>query len=116
MTHKTAAMIGERKIDWAQVARNPKFVELHRRKVKFLFGWWMISAIIYLALLLSVGLAPDLIATRIVGDINFGYFFIMSLFIYGWFIAGYYAFWANRVSDKITAQLVEELKEGEIKR
>ncbi len=113
MTAKEGITVkGQSKTDWARIAANPKFMELHRRKVKFLFGWWIISTIIYLILLVGAGLTPGLFATRIVGDINFGYLFIISLFIYGWIIAGYYASWANRVSDKITAELVEEFKEG----
>jgi uncharacterized membrane protein (DUF485 family) len=109
-------MTGHNETDWAQITTNPKFVELHRRKVKFLFGWWIVSTIIYLVLLIGAGLAPKLFACRIVGDINFGYVFIISLFIYCWAVAGYYAVWANRVSDKITAELVAEFEEAGVKK
>ena len=109
-------MTGQNERDWAQIARNPKFVELHRRKVTFLFGWWMISTLVYLVLLVGAGLAPKLFAWRIVGDINFAYVFVISLFIYCWAVAGYYALWANRVSDKLTADLVKEFKQSGVKK
>lgn len=108
--------VEQSKADWAQVASDPRFVELHRRKGRFLFGWWIVSTIIYLVLLVGAGLAPKLFAASIIGDMNFGYLFILSLFIYCWIVAGYYASWANRVSDKITAELVETFKEGGTKK
>ncbi len=98
--------------DWAQFAKDPAFVELHRRKVRFLFGWWIVSTIIYLFLLAGAGLAPRLFAKQIIGDINFGYLFILVSFVYGWFVAGYYAYWANKFSDKMTADLVERFRQG----
>jgi uncharacterized membrane protein (DUF485 family) len=115
MTKDLGATTKPDKTEWAKIAANPKFVELHRRKVRFLFGWWLISTLVYLAILLGAGLAPKLFAGRVIGDINFGYFFILSMFVYCWFIAAYYASWANRVSDKLTAELVQELKEGGVK-
>ncbi len=36
--------------DWAAIANNPKFEEIHRRKTVFLFGWWIFSTIYYFLL------------------------------------------------------------------
>jgi len=105
--------VEERKADWAQIAANPRFQELHGRKVKFLFGWWIFSIIIYVIFLVcSILFAQSFFAWRVIGDINIGYLLILVLFVYCWWLAGYYASWANKVSDRITTELVEELKEG----
>jgi uncharacterized membrane protein (DUF485 family) len=103
---------GSKQADWGRIAKDPRFVELHRKKMRFLFGWWIVSTLIYLAILISAGTAPRLFGARVIGDMNFGYIIILSSFIYCWFVAGYYASWANRVSDKLTAKLVEEFRQG----
>ncbi|HTY21543.1 MAG TPA: DUF485 domain-containing protein [Desulfomonilaceae bacterium] len=106
-------MVEEKKADWAAIAANPRFAELHHRKVGFLFGWWIISIIIYVIFLVcSILFAQSFFAWRVIGDINIGYLLILVLFVYCWWLAGYYASWANKVSDRITTELVEELKEG----
>lgn len=97
---------------WARIASNPKFKDLHRKKVKFLFGWWIFSTVIYIVFLASANLAGNLFGWRIIGDINFGYLAVLTLFVYCWFIAGFYAAWANKVADKITEELIGELKKG----
>ena len=103
------------KADWSKIARNPRFRELHRRKVKFLFGWWIFSTVIYVIFLVTANLGQKLYGWRVIGDINLGYLLVLALFVYCWFVAGYYASWANKFSDKMTADLVEELKQGGIK-
>ncbi|MGO9119216.1 MAG: DUF485 domain-containing protein [Desulfomonilaceae bacterium] len=105
-------MTEEHRTDWAQVARDPKFVELRRRKERFLFGWWIISTVIFIIFLVCSILATKVFALRVIGDINVGYLLILLLFIYCWFIAGYYAWWANKVSDPLTTGLLAEFREG----
>jgi uncharacterized membrane protein (DUF485 family) len=102
-------------IDWAKIAKNPMFVDLHRRKAVFLFGWWTFSTIFYFLLPIGAGSASGLFGWKIVGHINFGYFFALSQFFVSWIIAMYYASWANRVSDRITVQLVKELRTSGMK-
>ena len=36
--------MAERQYDWAAIAKNPKFIELHHKKHLFLFGWWIFSS------------------------------------------------------------------------
>lgn len=102
----------QKQVDWAQIAANPRFKQLHRKKVRFLFGWWLISTVIYVIFLVCANLTQKLFSWRVIGDINFGYLAILGLFIYCWFIAGFYASWANKVADKITDDLIGELKRG----
>lgn len=101
--------MGQKKIDWAAIARNPKFVELHHRKSIFLFGWWTFSCIFYFLLPIGAAYAPGLFKIKILGNINFGYFFALSQFFVSWGIALYYAKVANRDFDRLTRELVQEL-------
>ena len=31
--------MADKQYDWAAIAKNPKFIELHHKKQAFLFGW-----------------------------------------------------------------------------
>ncbi|MGC8605823.1 MAG: DUF485 domain-containing protein [Desulfomonilaceae bacterium] len=106
----------QNRTDWSEIARNPRFRELRRRKEKFLFGWWIVSATIFVIFLVVANLGRNLYGFRVVGEINLGYLLVLALFVYCWFIAGYYASWANRFADKMTADLVEEFKQGGFKK
>ncbi|HMK35249.1 MAG TPA: DUF485 domain-containing protein [Desulfomonilaceae bacterium] len=99
-----------KKEDWAAIARNPKFKEIHKRKTVFLFGWWIFSSIYYFLLPIGAGAAPNLFSLKVIGNINFGYLFALSQFFVSWAIAIYYASWANKVSDRLTTELLSELK------
>ena len=98
--------------DWATIAKNPTFVHLHRRKALFLFGWWAFSTIYYLLLPIGAGVVPELFSWKIAGDMNFGSLFVLSQFVVCWAIAVHYLIWSNRVSDKITGELLEDIRTG----
>jgi uncharacterized membrane protein (DUF485 family) len=95
--------------DWAAIAENPKFKEIHRRKTVFLFGWWIFSTVYYFLLPIGAGAAPGLFSAKVIGNINFGYLFALSQFFVSWGIAMYYKSWANKVSDRLTQELLAEL-------
>lgn len=99
-------------IDWATIAKKPRFVELHRRKCLFLFGWWAFSTVYYLLLPIGAGGHPELFSWKIAGDLNFGCLFVLSQFVVCWAIALLYLAWSNRVSDRITSELLEEIRTG----
>lgn len=94
---------------WAAIARNPKFIELRKRKTTFLFGWWVFSTIYYFLLPIGAGAAPEFFGVKVIGNINMGYLFALSQFFVSWAIAMYYASWANRFSDRLTKELLDEL-------
>jgi uncharacterized membrane protein (DUF485 family) len=102
--------------DWDAIAESPKFRELHRRKTKFLFGWWAFAAVFYLLLLLGAGYAPDLFKVKVIGNINVCYLFALLQFLSSWGIAMYYAHVANKDFDRLTLELVDELeKKGRVR-
>ncbi len=102
--------MAEKKEDWAAIARNPKFRELHRRKAYFLFGWWIFSTVYYFLLPIGAGAAPGFFSIKVIGAVNIGYLFALSQFFVSWAIALYYWGWANKVSDRLTSELIDELK------
>jgi len=101
--------MAERRYDWAAIAANPKFVELHRRKTIFLFGWWIVSTIYYFLLPISAAYTPDLFKVKVVGPVNIGYLFALSQFFISWGIALYYSHIANKDFDRLTRELVDDL-------
>nr|WP_145017334.1 DUF485 domain-containing protein [Geobacter argillaceus] len=96
--------------DWSAIARNPKFVELHRKKSVFLFGWWIFSTVYYFLLPIGAAYTPSLFKIKVIGVLNFGYIFALSQFVVSWALAHYYAHVANRDFDRLTRELVDELR------
>lgn len=101
--------MAEIKYDWATIAKNPKFMELHHKKSAFLFGWWIFSTVFYFLLPIGAAYTPGLFKIKIAGVINFGYLFALSQFFVSWGLAIYYANVANKHFDRMTKDLVDEL-------
>lgn len=98
--------MSEKSCDWNEIASNPKFVELKRRKNLFLFTWWIASTVYYLLLPIISGYMPQVFNVKVFGVINFGYLFILSQFVVAFGIAIYYAHVANKDFDRLTKELV----------
>lgn len=98
-----------KKYDWDAIAANPKFLELHRRKTTFLFGWWGFAVFFYFILIVGVGYVPDFFRVKVIGNINVCYVFALLQFLSSWGIAIYYAHVANKDFDRLTEELVNEL-------
>lgn len=103
----------ETKINWAAVANHPKFVELHRAKMRFLVGLWLIGAVSYFLVLVGAVSAPTLFNTKIFGRLNFGYLFCLFQFVLAWAIAIYYTRRSNNEFDPLTKELVELISKEE---
>ena len=99
-----------KKYNWSEVARNPKYLELKRRKRVFLFGWWFAASVYYFSLPILSGYWPELFKVKLIGVINFGYLFILSQFVVAFFVAIYYTKVANNVFDRMTADLLKEIQ------
>lgn len=96
--------------DWAAIAKHPKFIELHRRKTFFLYGWWAFSAGFYFLLLLGAGYTPKLFSVEVIGNINVGYLLALGQFIVSFGIAIYYGKVADRDFDRLANELVDVIK------
>ncbi len=99
--------MAEMEINWAAIASHPKFVELHRAKMRFLVGLWVVGATSYFLLLIGAITAPDLFNTKIIGRLNFGYLFCLFQFVLSWAIAVYYTRRSNKEFDPLTKELVD---------
>ncbi|GLI39112.1 DUF485 domain-containing protein [Geobacter hydrogenophilus] len=96
--------------DWGNIARNPKYLELKRKKRVFLFGWWAASSAFYFMLPVLSGYFPELFKMKIIGVVNFGYLFILSQFVAAFFVAFIYTRVANNQFDRLTDELVREIQ------
>lgn len=102
--------MAERQYSWSEVARNPKYLELKRKKRVFLFGWWIAASIYYFSLPILSGYFPELFRIKLFGAVNFGYIFILSQFLVAIFVAMYYTKIANSDFDRMTDELVKEIQ------
>lgn len=64
----------------------------------------------YLLLPIGAGTVPGFFGVRVIGNVNLGFLFALSQFFVSCALAVYYASWANKVSDRLTEELVSELK------
>jgi len=102
--------MGTKTYNWSDIAKNPKYLELKRRKRVFLFGWWIAASIYYFSLPLLSGYFPALFKIKLIGVINFGYLFILSQFLVAIFVAIYYTKVANTDFDRMTEELLKDIQ------
>lgn len=102
-------MKGMERADWVRIAESPKFIELHDRKTRFLFGWLIAFTVFFFLVPLGAGYLPELYRLKVVGNINFAYLMVMFQFVGSWALAIHYTRWANNVSDPLSAQVKEEM-------
>ena len=102
--------MAEKSYNWSEIARNPKYLELKRRKRVFLFGWWIAASIYYFSLPILSGYFPALFKIKIIGAINIGYIFILTQFMVAIFVAVYYTKVANSDFDRMTDELLKEIQ------
>jgi uncharacterized membrane protein (DUF485 family) len=98
------------KYNWSEVARNPKYLELKRKKRVFLFGWWIAASVYYFSLPILSGYFPTLFKVKLIGSVNFGYLFILSQFLVAIFVAIYYTKVANSDFDRMTEELLKDIQ------
>jgi uncharacterized membrane protein (DUF485 family) len=99
--------------DWSAIAKNAKFRELSRRKMSFLIGWWLFSTIFYFLLPIAAGYTTsqsDFFNKQIIGHVPLLYLYALAQYGVCLFIAIYYDYWANRTADRLTRELLDELR------
>ena len=77
-------------VDWASLEAKPAFRELIRRKASFIVKATIFFLSYYLALPLLVGYQPELMKTKIWGEVNLAYVFAFSQFFMAWIVAFVY--------------------------
>src|SRR6266702_4137917 len=96
--------------NWSEIARNPKFLELKRKKRVFLFGWWLAASVYYFSLPILSGYFPGLFKIKMVVVINFGYLFILSQDVMTFCVAIIYTRMANTEFDRMNAELLKDIQ------
>lgn len=94
--------------DWAAIAADSRFQELHRRKTRFLWGLMAFSVAYYFMLPLGATYFQELFTVKIWGPVNVGLVFALSEFVVAWGIAVVYSRRANREFDAMAAELVRD--------
>lgn len=93
-------------IDWGAIAADPRFIDLHQRKSRFLWGLMIFSLVYYFLLPLGAAYTPELFSKKVWGPMNVGLLFALSEFIVAWGVAVIYSRRANREFDILAAELV----------
>ena len=92
-------------VDWDAITRDPRFVDLHRRKSVFLWGLMALSVIYYFLLPIGAAYFQDLFKIRAWGVVNIALLFALSEFILAWVVALVYSRKATRDFDLLAAQI-----------
>lgn len=95
--------------DWAAIERTPEFRALVRAKRAFIIPATLFFVAYYFALPALVGYWPDLMSTRVAGNINLAYLFALSQFVMAWVIMAVYIHRAQRY-DRMVEQLLGRVK------
>jgi len=94
--------------NWAAIDADPRFQELHRKKVGFLAGLMIFSVAYYFLLPIGAAYFPELFKIKVWGPVNVGIVFALSEFIVAWAIAFYYSRRANREFDEMARVLIRD--------
>jgi len=86
---------------WEVLAASPEFRRLISAKRNFIIPAVIFFLVYYFALPLGNGLAPSLMNTKVIGNINLAYLFALSEFVMAWILAAVYIRRANRVFDPL---------------
>lgn len=98
--------MNQKPVDWCAVAADPRFIDLHRRKSRFLWGLMAFSLAFYFLLPLGAAYTPELFSRQVWGPLNVGLLFALSEFVAAWGVAVIYSRRANRVFDALAADLI----------
>jgi uncharacterized membrane protein (DUF485 family) len=92
-------------IHWEGLEDTPEFHQLIRARFRFVFPATIFFLVYYFLLPLGNGLAPDLMKTKVVGQVNIAYLFALSEFVMAWILAYLYIRKANTVFDALAAKV-----------
>lgn len=94
---------------WDRVAESPEFKDLMAIKKLFIIPAFVFFVVYYFALPVLVGYAPQLMATKVIGNINLAYLFALSQFFMAWIIAWLYVKAANGF-DRLAKDIIDKVE------
>jgi uncharacterized membrane protein (DUF485 family) len=92
-------------VHWEGLEETEEFHQLIRARFRFVFPATIFFLVYYFLLPLGNGLAPDLMKTKVVGQVNIAYLFALSEFVMAWILAYLYIRKANTVFDGLAAKV-----------
>jgi len=92
---------------WDRIAESPQFMDLMATKKMFIVPAFVFFVVYYFALPILVGYAPNLMDTKVIGNVNLAYLFALSQFFVAWIIAGLYVKAANDF-DRLSKDIIEK--------
>ena len=92
-------------VHWEGLEQTEEFRELVRRRFRFVLPATIFFLVYYFLLPLGNGLAPDLMKTKVVGQVNIAYLFALSEFVMAWVLAFLYIRKANGLFDSLAAKV-----------
>lgn len=95
--------------DWEAVRQSSEFRDLVRSKRRFIIPATAFFLVWYLLLPLGNGLAPELMKTRVIGNINLAYLFALSEFVMTWLITYLYIQRSEHVFDGLAAKVRQRI-------
>jgi len=96
---------------WDRIANSKQFQDLMATKRTFIVPAFIFFVVYYFALPVLVGYAPQLMATKVIGQVNLAYLFALSQFLVAWVIAALYVRAANNF-DELSKDIVEKAENG----
>ena len=96
--------LGE-EVHWEGLEQTEEFRDLVRRRFRFVLPATIFFLVYYFLLPLGNGLAPNLMKTKVFGEVNIAYLFALSEFVMAWVLAYLYIRKANTVFDSLAAKV-----------
>jgi uncharacterized membrane protein (DUF485 family) len=100
--------MSKQEMNWAAIDADPRFQELHRKKLTFLWSLMIISVIYYFLLPIGAAYYQDLFKIKVWGPVNVGILFALSEFVVAWTIAAVYAKRANKEFDTMAQGIIDD--------
>ena len=92
-------------VNWEQLEAKPEFRALLAKKKAFIVPAFVFGMLYYLALPVLVGYFPEMMKTKVWGEVNVAYVFALSQFIMAWVMAFLYVRVATQW-DKAAASVI----------
>ena len=97
--------------DWAAIVADPRFQDLRRKKMVFLWGLMVFSVVFYFLLPVGAAYFQELFRIKVFGGpVNVGILFALLEFIVAWGIAYIYSRRANTEFDTMAADIVRDFE------
>jgi len=93
--------------NWDEIAAAPEFKALLAAKVRFIVPATIFFVIYYFALPYLVGYHPELMKTKVWGEMNWAYLFALSQFFMAWVVAAFYVVVAKGWDRRAAAVLAK---------